>query len=165
MIMAKRKQPDLEQAPPSPAGHQKRPPGNGLHTSHRSLSADSISAFDLAADRSAKAANTLCSDTSSVRLLSGSRRHFQHIILSFATGVLVTYFVTTWFVHSNGSLPALAAAQMQLLAKVCLSQQAPGVSLSPMALSRGTGDPNATTDRLIVAARHDEVESHTSLVT
>ena len=43
-----------------------------------------------------------------------------------------------------------------------MGQRAPGVSLSPMALSKQTGDLSATTDRLIVAARHNEVRLGTA---
>lgn len=41
---------------------------------------------------------------------------------------------------------------------LCQQSYSPhGTALSPLALSSITGDPQATTDRLIVAARHAEV--------
>lgn len=87
------------------------------------------------------------------------RRLDRPVIIAFCLGVLVTYTCT--FVI--GKIPSVSV--MKLIERMeghrsaasCSPPRAPGIGLSPMALAQQSGNPYATSDILIVAARFDQV--------
>ena len=79
-----------------------------------------------------------------------TKGHILRVLLGFAAGVLITYACL------SRSGPALAA-QLQRLSDACTSQRPPEISLSPLALSKATGEAGRVNDRLLVVARHREV--------
>ena len=83
----------------------------------------------------------------------------RSVIAAFCLGVIVTYTCT----FAIGKLPPVSV--MKLIERMeghrpdslCSKPQPPGVGLTPMALAQQSGQANATSDILIVAARHDQV--------
>ena len=87
------------------------------------------------------------------------RRLDRSTVLAFCTGVLVTWSCT--FLVSR--IPAVSF--MKLVERIeghkaaldCPKPTQPGIGLTPLALQHITGRSTATSDILIVAARHDQV--------
>lgn len=154
MFVAKRKQPDLEQGSRHSFPGQPKSPAP-TPTPQRSHSADSIPALSAGPGRQQFVVSEPTITAAPMKAFN-TRRQFQQLLVAFATGVLVTYAVTSWVDHAHASGRS-RALQLQQLSDVCPVQRAPGISMAPLALSKATGDSTITTDKLIVAARHDEV--------
>lgn len=83
-------------------------------------------------------------------------------VMAFCAGVLFTWSCTFLI----GRLPPVSFIQLieriegQRSATECPRQQPPGIGLTPLALQHQTGLQDATSDILIVAARHDQVSVH-----
>ena len=92
-------------------------------------------------------------------------RYLQHLALAFIVGGVLTYSCTSLmgkagvqlgYLSSHASLLSRQAAAPKPC-KDDVVQPPPGFALTPRALGNQTGDALATTDRLIVAARHSDV--------
>ena len=102
------------------------------------------------------------------------RTQWQHVVVAFLSGILVAYAFFTFRVSMCVGHPSLglAAGSGQespwgvlqptvnpLTSETACSRPAVprGFAMSLLALSRETGDPLAVPDKLIVAARHEDV--------
>eukprot|EP00884_Botryococcus_braunii_P021084 jgi/Botrbrau1/765/Bobra.0181s0022.2 len=91
--------------------------------------------------------------------MPGHKRSWNDLILAFIAGVAVAYL----FIQFGGKAGTELLLRQQTLLlphaddSLCQETYVPqGTALSPLALGNLTGNPQATTDRLIVAARHTE---------